>query len=108
MISRWSGALLLAATLTGEVVDSYCYAARGIRGPAHTACALKCAKSGAPLALLENGTRKIYTLLPEKDAAPLPPALVAQAGREVTVEGDVVVKAGSLFLVVRSFSHRPR
>jgi hypothetical protein len=92
-----------AATLTGEVIDTYCYAHVGIRGPAHAACGLKCAKAGVPVGLLENGTRKIYVLLADRDATPLPPQLVAQMGREVVVEGDVVAKGGSLFFKVRSF-----
>jgi hypothetical protein len=91
------------ATITGEVIDTYCYAHIGIRGPAHAACGIKCAKNGVPVGLLENGTRKIYVLLADKDATPLPPPLVGQMGREVIVDGDVVVKGGSLFLVVHSF-----
>src|SRR5438309_8089755 len=54
-------------TLRGEIADTYCLSARGIRGPSHTACALRCARKGIPLALVEEGTRRIYILLPPKD-----------------------------------------
>jgi hypothetical protein len=63
-----SGLLLLvlaaplqAATITGEVIDSFCYAKIGIRGPAHAECGIKCARKGVPVALLEEKTRsRIY------------------------------------------------
>lgn len=107
-----SGLLLLvlaaplhAATITGEVIDSFCYAKVGIRGPAHAACGIKCARKGVPVALLEEKTRRVYVLLAPKDAEPVPPALVNQMGRVVVVEGDLVVKGGTTFLVVRSFKN---
>lgn len=105
-----SGLLLLAiaapmraATLTGEIVDTFCYANSQIAGPAHTACALKCAKAGMPLALLDDTTHRVYLLLPEKDAGPLPPALVAMAGKRVSIDGDVLPTHGVLFLRVKGF-----
>src|SRR5205809_7543025 len=99
-----SGLLLLAATslqgatITGEVIDSFCYAKVGIRGPAHAACGIKCARSGVPVGLLEEKSRRVYILLAEKDASPIPPALINQMGRTVTIEGDLVVKGGTTFL----------
>jgi hypothetical protein len=92
-----------AATFTGEIVDSFCYAKAGIRGPAHAACGIKCARKGVPVALLEEKTRRVYVLLAAKDAEPLPPALVERMGRTVTIDGEVVPKGGTSFLVVRSF-----
>jgi len=105
-----SGLLLLAlaaplqaATFTGEVIDSFCYAKVGVRGPAHAACGIKCARQGVPVALLEEKTRRVYVLLAPKDAEAVPPALVNQMGRTVLIEGETVVKGGTTFLVVRSF-----
>lgn len=105
-----SGLLLLvlatssqAATITGEVIDSFCYAKAGVRGPAHAACGIKCARKGVPVALLEDKTRRVYVLLAPNDAEPIPPALVDQMGHAVTIEGDAIVKGGTTFLVVRSF-----
>jgi hypothetical protein len=94
---------LFAATFTGEVVDTYCYAKGRIAGAAHTACALKCAKGGIPLALLEDKTHKVYLLLPEKDAAPLPAGLVSLAGKRVSIDGDLLTTSGSTFLKVTAF-----
>lgn len=105
-----SGLLLLvlagpahAATVTGEVIDSFCYAKAGVRGAAHAACGIKCARKGVPVALLEEKTRRVYVLLAPKDAEPIPNALVEKMGRAVVVEGDLVAKGGTTFLVVRSF-----
>src|SRR5687768_9803713 len=106
-----SGLLLLAlvaplqaATVTGEVIDSFWYAKSGIRGPAHAECGIKCARKGVPVALLEEKTRRVYVLLAPKDAEPVPAALINQMGRTIKVEGDLVVKGGATFLVVRSFT----
>src|SRR5438876_2566465 len=67
-------------TLRGEIADTYCLSARGIRGPSHTACALRCARKGIPLALVEEGTRHIYILLPPKDESSMPEAVIRAAG----------------------------
>ncbi len=106
-----SGLLLLvigmpvqAATFTGEVIDSFCYAKIGVRGPEHAACGIKCARKGVPVALLEEKTRRVYVLLAPKDAEPVPAALINQMGRTVRIEGETVVKGGTTFLVVRSFT----
>jgi hypothetical protein len=99
-----SSTALHAATFSGEIVDTFCYAHSRIAGPTHTACALKCAKAGVPLALLDDKTHRIYVLLPDKDAGPLPAALVALAGRRVTVDGDVLTTNGTLFLKVKTFA----
>lgn len=92
-----------AATLTGELIDTFCYAHARIAGEAHAACALKCVRAGVPMALLENGTRRVYILLPAKDASALPADLIAQAGHRVTIEGEVIPTIGTTFLMVKSF-----
>ena len=105
-----SGLLLLvfasslrAATITGEVIDTFCYAKVGIRGLPHAACGIKCARAGVPVGLLEDKTRRVYVLLAEKDASPLPPALINQMGHKVVIEGEPVTKGGATFFVVRRF-----
>ena len=92
-----------AATITGELIDSYCFAHARIAGEGHAACALKCIHAGIPASLLEKGTRRVYVLLPMKDAGPLPAPLIAQMGHAVAIEGDVLPANGTTFLVVRSF-----
>jgi hypothetical protein len=90
------------ATVRGEIADTFCYAARGIRGPSHTACALRCARKGIPLALVEDGTRRVYILLPPKDESGLPESVISSAGTVRTVTGRVFVTAGTRFLTVDS------
>jgi hypothetical protein len=103
VIALFAASAAHAATITGELIDTYCYAHSRITGQPHAACALKCARVGIPVAVLENGTRRVYVLLPLEDAEPLPPALVAQMAHTVTVDGDVFAVGGSTFLIVRSF-----
>src|SRR5947209_18733410 len=94
---------LRAASISGELIDTYCYANHSIRGLPHAACAVKCARAGIPVGLLEDGTHRIIVLLPEKDLAPLPPALINQMGHSVVIDGQPVVKGGATFFVVRRF-----
>ena len=92
-----------AATISGELIDSYCYAHARITGPAHAACALKCVRAGIPAALLETGTRRVFVLLPARDASALPAPLVAQMGHSVAIDGDVLPANGTTFLIVKSW-----
>jgi hypothetical protein len=92
-----------AETVTGEVVDTFCYSAMEARGASHKQCGIDCAKKGIPVALLEKGTDKVYVLLPNKDKQPIPEGLINKMGSEVTVTGKVQAKGGSNFLTVESF-----
>lgn len=91
-----------AVSVRGEIADTYCYAARGIRGSSHTACALRCARKGIPLAVIEDGTRRVYILLPPKDESALPESVISAAGTVRTVTGHVFVNGGTRFLTVDS------
>jgi hypothetical protein len=104
LLGMLAATTMCAATLSGELIDTYCYAHSRIAGPGHTACALKCAKAGVPLALLDDRTHRVYVLLLAQDAGPLPPALIALAGKRVTIDGDVAQTNGSTFLTVKSFA----
>ncbi|HTG80580.1 MAG TPA: hypothetical protein VL949_01445 [Geobacteraceae bacterium] len=90
-------------TVTGEVVDTYCYSTAGAKGEGHRACGLTCAAKGIPVALLENGTDKLYVLLPKKNATPVPKEVVDKMGRQVTVTGMAYTVGGNQFLTVESF-----
>lgn len=98
-ISVWADQ---TTTVRGEIADTYCFGARGIRGPAHTACALRCAKKGIPLALIDEGNNRIYLLLPPKDESSMPSNVVAAAGTVRTVTGRIFMKGGTRFLTVDS------
>ena len=89
-------------TVKGELIDTYCYALMGAKGPSHRDCAIECVKKGIPAGLLEDGTNKVYVLLPNKDKSPLPPAVIEKMGEKVTVTGKVYSQGGSQFLTIDS------
>ncbi len=97
------GAEPMPMTVTGEVIDTYCYSTAGAKGEGHRTCGLACAEKGIPVALLENGSDKVYVLLPKKNATPVPKGLVDKMGRQVTVTGKMFSVGGSQFLTVESF-----
>ncbi len=92
-----------SVSITGEVVDTYCYSLMGAKGEGHRTCGLACAAKGIPVGLLEKGTGKLYVLLPKKDKTPVPKEVVDKMGHEVTITGKVVTTGGSQFLTVESF-----
>jgi len=89
-------------TVKGEVIDTYCYALMGAKGESHRQCAIDCVKAGIPAGLLEEGTGKVYVLLPNKDKAGLPSGVMEKMGRQVTITGKVYTSGGSQFLTVES------
>ena len=89
-------------TVTGELIDTYCYALMGAKGASHRNCAIECIKKGIPAGLVEDGTNKIYVLLPNKDKSPLPPAVIEKMAEKVTITGKVYAQGGSQFLVIES------
>ena len=88
--------------VTGEVVDTFCYASMGARGSSHKQCGIDCAKKGIPVGLAEKGSDKLYVLLPSKDKTALPDEVVNKMGDTVTVTGHTYAKGGSNFLTVES------
>jgi hypothetical protein len=67
-------------TVTGELVDTHCYAAGGATGEQHgQTCGGACAKSGIPVAVLADG--KAWTL------ATNPVPLASAVGKQVRVTG---------------------
>ena len=91
-----------SVSVTGEVVDTYCYAIMGAKGESHRSCAITCIEKGIAAGLLEKGTDKLYVLLPNKDKAPLPKEVIDKAGRQATITGKVYATGGSQFLTVES------
>jgi type 1 fimbria pilin len=90
-------------TVKGEVIDTYCYSLMGAKGESHRQCAIDCFKAGIPAGLLENGTNKVYVLLPNKDKTSLPQrAILEKMGRQATITGKIYATGGSQFLTVES------
>jgi hypothetical protein len=91
-------------TVKGEVIDTYCYALMGAKGESHRQCAIDCVKAGIPAGLLEEGTGKVYVLLPNKDKTGLPKGVIDKMGRMATVTGKAYTSGGSNFLTVESIN----
>ena len=89
-------------SVTGEVIDTFCYATMGAKGASHKQCGIDCAKKGIPVGLLEKGSEKIHVLLPTKDKTALPDEVVNKMGETVTVTGHPHTKGGVAFLTVES------
>jgi type 1 fimbria pilin len=90
-------------TVKGEVIDTYCYATMGAKGESHRECAIDCFKAGIPAGLLENGTNKVFVLLPNKDKTSLPQKdILEKMGRQATIVGKVYTSGGSNFLTIES------
>ena len=90
-------------TIKGEVIDTYCFALMGAKGESHRQCAIDCFKAGIPAGLLENGTNKVFVLLPNKDKTSLPQnAILEKMGRQATITGKTYTVGGSNFLTVES------
>ncbi|HMF94309.1 MAG TPA: hypothetical protein VKE96_08455 [Vicinamibacterales bacterium] len=81
------------ATVTGEVVDLWCYLEGGDRGPAKKQCATACAKAGNPIGILDSAGN-LYVASGLKDHQPAHTMLLGRMSDEVTVSGTVVKKGG--------------
>jgi hypothetical protein len=89
-------------SVTGEVIDTFCYTAMGAKGAGHKECGVDCARKGIPVGLLEQGSEKIHILLPTKDKTALPDEVISKMGETVTVTGHPYTKGGVEFLTVES------
>ena len=89
-------------TVKGELIDTYCYALMGAKGESHRQCAIDCVKAGIPAGLLEEGTGKVFVLLPNKDKSGLPKGVIDKMGRTASITGKVYTVGGSNFLTVES------
>ena len=86
-------------TLTGEVVDAFCYLSHGSDGlgKAHADCAKKCINSGLPVAL-KVGDR-LY-LVAMANHRPANKTLAGFAGERITVSGKVVERDGQRLIAI--------
>jgi hypothetical protein len=89
--------------ISGEVVETYCWAKLRIGGTAHAACGKQCAARGIPVAVVDTKTRKLYVLLPGRDKISLPAELIAAMGTRVDIRGEIVTAAGANFVSVQSW-----
>lgn len=91
-------------TIVGEVVESQCYIT-GLNGPgkglSHKECALKCAKGGIPLSILEDKTGTLYLAGQSKVAmAGANELLIPFIAEKVKVTGRLFEKGGMKMLLI--------
>ncbi len=89
-------------TIKGELVDSLCYVTMASTGSGHKQCAIDCAKAGIPVSFVEDGTGKLYTVLPSKDKTGYPESVISKMGDKVTLKGDLYEKGGNKYVAVES------
>ena len=89
-------------TIKGELVDSLCYVAMNAKGSGHKQCAIDCAKAGIPISILEDGTDKLYTVLPDKDKTGYPESVISKMGEKVTLKGDLYENGGNRYVTAES------
>lgn len=95
-----------SVTVTGEMIDTWCYFSGVMGGPdatvgsAHHTCAIWCAAGGIPVGLLtEDGT--VYMLLSFEGADPVGnEALLDVQSHVLTVEGTAYSRDGLNYLAV--------
>lgn len=86
-------------TVTGQIVDQECYL-REKKVDADKACAVECAKSGKPMALLTRDG-KVYEIAGGL-AANKNEKLIAHVLHTVEITGEVVEKGGKLSIAADS------
>ncbi len=101
-VQVFGGEATKPVSVKGEIIDTYCYGLMGAKGPSHRECAVACAKAGIPVGILQEGTNKVFVLLPNKDKSPLPPEVIDNMAKVVTITGKSFTKGGSQFLTVES------
>ncbi len=89
-------------TIKGELVDSLCYVTMNAKGAGHKQCAIDCAKAGIPISMLEDGTGKLYTVLPKEDKTGYPASVINKMGQPVTLKGDLYESGGNHYVTAES------
>ena len=80
-------------TITGHVIESFCYITMNMVGQKHKKCAKMCAEKGISLGILEKGTDLIYLAFPEGHGNPNE-KLMAFIEEDVKVTGKLWEKGG--------------
>lgn len=101
LLSFASGPLIAAEqSITGEVIDVFCYATRDARGKEHSQCASSCIKANVPVAVLTDEGVMYFPLRADHKAAN--PLFENLGGEKVKVTGTVYEKHNERFIVVKS------
>jgi hypothetical protein len=88
-------------TVTGEVVEMWCYLEAGDRGAAKKACATACAKAGNPIALVDD-KGQLFVLAGLKSHQPAQELLLDKMSERVTLTGTLVKNANAQMIYIES------
>jgi hypothetical protein len=88
-------------TVTGEVVEMWCYLEAGDRGAAKKACATACAKAGNPIAIVD-AAGNLYVAAGLKSHQPAQELLLDKMSERVTVTGTLVKNSGVQMIYIDS------
>lgn len=88
-------------TIIGEVVDSRCYIGddQDQKGSKHQKCAIKCAKAGAALAILQEKTNNLYLIMPKEDGENPNTQFIPLIAKNVLVNGKVFEVGGTKAII---------
>jgi len=79
-------------TMTGEILDLYCYMDHKATGPDHAKCATSCITKGLPAGFI-SADGVVYLLI-GKDHEPVNAMVAAFAGKKSTITGTVKEQGG--------------
>ena len=103
MIVGPAAATAKRVTVTGEVIDSWCYITQIMypEGTAHHQCALWCAAGGIPVGIVDKDGVVYMVLKIEQDTTSVAnPAVLRIQTHKVTVDGDLYRRDGMNYLLV--------
>jgi hypothetical protein len=89
-------------TFVAQVVDLACYTGHGSIGDSHRECATACAKTGIPLAFLDQQTQTLYIPLSKDHHAAANAELLPFVEKDVRVTGTVSEKDGLKTIVLET------
>ena len=86
-------------TLTGEIVDVFCYLSHGKEGlgSGHAGCAKKCIQNGLPVAIKVGDQLYLASMA---DHNPANAKLADLAGQQVTVRGKLLEQDGQRLIAI--------
>ncbi len=91
-------------TFVGRVVGLACYLGHGTVGDSHRECALTCAKTGIPMAILDQSTQTLYLPLAKDHHEAANTELMPFIEMEVRVTGTVIEKDGMKAIILESLA----
>ncbi len=97
-------------TVTGEVVDAWCYAAQDVgtgKGESHKGCALACARGGVTLGILDEKNGNLYIAAKSEGFQGCQELLLPYVAKRVVVTGALATKGGCRLLKIFSVKLAP-